>query len=162
LIIKRVVIFSLSFLLASSLQADIFAKGKSNLGLSVGAASSYGETYTVVGLSGHYFVADNVSIAGYYRGWLGASPSQNELSVGVNYFLPLVSKVRPYAGLFVREHFVSGYDDFTAYGVRGGVSVISGGNSFVSLGYAYESYTNCQYDGECSNSYPEIIVGVSF
>jgi len=148
--------------LYNTLQADIFVKGASNVGFSLGAATSYGNNYTLLGVSGNYFVVDNVSVAGYYRGWFGASPEQHELSVGINYFLPLAQKFRPYGGVFVRENFVSGYDNFGAYGIRGGVSLVQSTNSYISFGYAYERYTNCHYDGECSNSYPEIVAGFSF
>ena len=160
--IKKILHVSiLSAVLSCGAFGDIFQKGRSNVGFSLGAATSYGQTYTLLGISGHYFVMDNMSVAGYYRGWFGASPQQHELSVGLNYFLPLSQKIRPYAGVFVRENFVSGYDDFGAYGIRGGVSIVGSGNSYISLGYAYESYTQCS-EGECSNSYPEIVAGVSF
>ena len=153
-------VVSLSF---SSVSGDVFLKGKSNVGVSVGAASSYGETYTLVGITGNYFVIDNLSVSGYYRGWFGATPTQHELSLGTNYYMPLTRKFRPYGGVFFREHFVSGagYDDFFAYGVRGGVSMVNTNNTYLSVGYAYEVYGDCQFS-ECSNSYPELIAGFSF
>jgi len=148
-------------LLSVGAYGGMFEKGRSNVGFSLGAATSYGQNYTLLGVSGHYFIVDNVSVAGYYKGWFGASPEQHELSVGVNYFLPVSAKIRPYAGIFMRENFVNGYDNFGAYGARVGVSIVGAGNSYISLGYAYERYTQCSR-GECSNAYPEIVAGVSF
>ncbi len=150
------------FLLPFALYGGVFEKGKANIGFSLGAATSFGHNYTLFGVSGHYFLYDNLSLSGYYRGWFGASPTQHELSLGANYHLPLSKNLRPYGGVFVRENFVSGdYEDFEAYGVRGGVSIINGANSYFSIGYAYEWYGNCN-TSECSQSYPEVTAGFSF
>ncbi|MEA1982892.1 MAG: hypothetical protein U9N39_05045 [Campylobacterota bacterium] len=78
-------VLSILVLVSCIANADIFLKGKSNFGISVGAGSSYNNTYTIVGLSGNYFVVDNLSIGASYRGWFGATPMQNELALATNY-----------------------------------------------------------------------------
>lgn len=148
-------------LLSSLVNADIFSKDKMQFGVSLGAGYSYGNSYTLVGLSGNYFVVDNLSVGLSYRGWLGATPMQNELALSTNYFLPISQKFRPYVGAFIRETFVDGYDDFESYGARGGVAMVTK-NSYVSIGYAYEQFSSCTYNDECSTSYPEIVFGLSF
>ena len=157
---KKKILF-VALVMSSLLSADIFVKGKSNVALSVGAASNYGKDYLLVGVNGSYFVVDNLSVDLYYRGWFNATPTQHELSLGTNYYLPAFKKFRPYGGVFVREIFVSGRDNYGAYGVRGGVAMMNTASSYLSFGYAYERYTNCNF-GECSNSYPEITAGISF
>ena len=148
-------------ILATFMHADIFVKGKSNIGVSVGTASNYGKDYLLVGINASYFVVDNLSMDLYYRGWFNATPTQHELSVGTNYYLPLAKKFRPYGGVFVREVFVSDYKDYGSYGVRGGVAMINTASTYLSIGYAYEKYTHCTFE-KCSNSYPEITAGLSF
>ncbi|MEA2073587.1 MAG: hypothetical protein U9O86_08380 [Campylobacterota bacterium] len=152
----------LAFIIVSSLaQADIFKKGKSSFGVSLGAGSSYNNTYTLVGLSGNYFVVDNLSLGLSYRGWFGADPIQNELALATNYFIPISKKFRPYVGAFVRETLIDGYDNRESFGARGGVAMITN-NSYVSLGYAYEQFSSCLIKEDCSTSYPEIVFGLSF
>jgi len=149
-------------LLSTMLQAEIFDKGCSNVGVSLGAGTSFGETYTIVGLNANYFVMENLNVGVSYRGWFGATPTQNEISLATNYFVPLSAKIRPYAGVFTKKIFVSDMRDFESYGARGGVAVVMSKNSFVSFGYAYEQYANCPLASECSNSYPEVIFALSF
>lgn len=143
------------------LQAEIFDKGKSNFGVSLGAGSSYNNTYTLIGVSGNYFVVDNLSVGLSYRGWFGATPMQNEIALATNYFVPISEKFRPYLGAFVRETFIEGYDNRESYGARGGVAIVTN-NSYISLGYAYEQFGSCLIKEECSTSYPEIVFGLSF
>lgn len=144
------------------LNADIFAKKASNVGVSVGSAYSYGQQYILVGISGSYFVMDNLNINLYYRGWFNATPTQNELSVGSTYYIPLNKKIRPFIGVFTRQTFVSGFSDYGSIGARGGFALVNTKNTYASFGYAFEQYTNCPARMECSNSYPEIVFGLSF
>jgi hypothetical protein len=149
-------------ILGSLLYADIFDKGRSNVSGSVGLGSSMGNTYSIVGVNADYMLFDNISAGASYRGWFGADPMQNEISGRVNYYLPLNKKIYPYAGVFIKDTFVSGYRDFVSYGTRGGISMITRKNMFASVGYVYEVYDTCVYKDECSTSYPEFIFGLSF
>lgn len=148
-------------LLSSLVNADIFSKGKMNFGVSLGAGYSYGNNYTLLGLSGNYFVVENLSVGLAYRSWLGGTPMQNEVALSTNYYMPISEKFRPYVGAFVRETFVDGHDNFQSYGARGGVAMINK-NSYFSVGYAYEQFSSCKFNNECSTSYPEFIFGLSF
>jgi hypothetical protein len=163
-VIKKLILALM--LLGSFVSADIFEKGRSNVGVSLGAGSSYGNTYTLVGVSGNYFLVNNLALGMAYRGWFGASPTQNELSLGANYYLPISEKFRPYLGAFARETFISDHDDFSSYGARAGVAITMSSNSYVSVGYAYEEYSNCveilNRSKSCSSSYPEVVFALSF
>ena len=147
---------------ASLANADIFDKGKVNLGVSMGAGSSYGNTYTLLGVSANYFAVDNLSVGISYRGWFGSTPTQTEIALSANYYVPLNEKIHPYAGLFTRHTFISEYEDFQSYGARAGAAVTMSKNSYIGFGYAYEQYSNCVGDNECSTSYPEVVFALSF
>jgi len=160
MVVKKIL---LSILLISSLlNADIFEKGGVHLGVSLGIGStSYSGTYTVAGVSANYFVLDGLSVGAGYRGWFGIDPMRNELSLASTYYIPVSEMFRPYVGAFVRETFVSGYDNYASVGARGGLSIVSG-KTYFSVGYAYEQFSNCIFAGECYTSYPELVFGVSF
>ena len=153
--------FIILFLL-SVVHADIFVKGNKNIGASIGAGSSYGNTYTIVGLYGNYFIVDNLALGVGYRGWFGASPEMHELLLEGNYYIPFKNNIRPYLGLFTRQTFVQSYDDYQSYGAKAGVAFTTGKNSYVGIAYVLEYYSRCNDANECSNSYPEVVFGLSF
>ena len=158
-------LFLLVFLVFSTLShADFFKKGDSGVGIVLGAGSSNGDSYSVVGVSADYFVLDGLSIGAGYRGWFGIDPSINQLTVSGNYYIPVTKKFHPYIGGFVRETFVSGEDDYESYGARGGIAITMSPNSYMSFGYIYEEYGNCTETifRECSNSYPELVFSLAF
>jgi len=150
-------------LLSVVASAGMFSKGNKNIGVSLGAGSSYGNTYTVAGVNGHYFIMDDLAIGFGYRGWFGADPTMNELLLDGTYYLPLNQKFRPYLGVFVRQTFVSGYDDYQSYGGKAGLAITMSPNSYLGVAYVMEYYSDCQRaGGDCSNSYPEVVFGLSF
>ena len=149
-------------LLSTLVNADIFLKGNKNIGFSVGAGSSYGHTYTVVGLNANYFVVNNLALGVGYRGWFGASPQMNELLLEGNYYIPFKQNIRPYIGLFTRQTFVEDFDDYQSYGGKVGLAITTSKNSYIGVAYVLEYYSSCNFDNECSNSYPEVVFGLSF
>ncbi|WP_428739771.1 hypothetical protein [Sulfurimonas sp.] len=151
-------------LLVVVLNGDVFSKGKANLGLYVGGAQSFGYSYTIIGVSGEYYVADNLSLGGMYRNWSGSGPTQNEVSLYSNYFLPVDKRFKPYVGAFGRKTYIDSpvIDDFGSYGFRGGLSIITSNNSYISLGYAIEYFDSCVESEDCYRSYPELSAGISF
>lgn len=134
------------------------------MGVYLGAGESFNHSYTIMGVSGEYCVVDNLAVGAMYRTWFGGGPTQNELSLYSNYFFALQSNMRPYVGAFVRRTFISSelIDDFNSYGFRGGLSVITSQNSYISFGYAVEYYDTCVYLDQCKRTYPELTVGISF
>ena len=158
-------LFLLVFLFFSTMShADLFKQGNSSVGIVLGAGSSNGDSYSVVGVSADYFVLDGLSIGAGYRGWFGIDPSINQLTVSGNYYIPVTKKFHPYIGGFVRETFVSGEDNYESYGARGGIAITMSPNSYMSFGYIYEEYENCTETifRECSSSYPELIFSLAF
>ncbi|QOP46405.1 hypothetical protein [Sulfurimonas paralvinellae] len=155
-------IFILCVALISLANADIFLRGNKNIGASIGAGRAYNQNYTVAGVYGNYFIADNLSVGVGYRAWMGGTPSMQELQLEGTYYLPLNRKFHPYIGVFGRNTFVSSYKDYQSYGARAGLAITTSKNSYVGLGYIIEYYSDCNRLGECSNSYPEVVVGLSF
>ncbi len=140
----------------------LFSVGHKNFGFSIGSSSGYGNTYTVVGINANYFVTDNLSIGGGYQGWFGDDPKLNEISIPVTYYLPTQSIYKPYAGAIYRHTFISKpYKDYDAYGGRLGVAIVTGGNSFMTIGWVQEYYDDGQ-GGSDSRGYPEISAGFTF
>ena len=158
--IKKIIVGLL--FISSLLSADFFEKGRSSLGVVAGAGSSNGDGYFIAGVSGDYFIMNGLSIGGGYRGWFGTDPVQHQLTLSSSYYLSLGKQYHPYLGVFGRETFIDKYD-YSSYGGRVGLAMTMSRNSYISVGYAYEEYTNCK--GvliECSNSYPEFVFSLSF
>jgi hypothetical protein len=156
-------VITLSLLLGTLLSADgLFSKGQKNFGITAGASSGYGSNYTVLGASANYFVIDNLSIGASYRGWFGADPSINELSIPITYYFPTDSQYQPYLGITYQHTFMEEpYDDYNVYGGRVGVAMHLGENSFMMIGWVQE-YFDKTSDGDDSRGYPEISAGFAF
>ena len=154
-------------LVGSLVHADFFAKSNTSVGVAIGSSSiSRGfktETYTILGVNADYFVIDNLSVGLGYRGWFGGTPTLNQVTIPVTYYIPVSQKIRPYAGVFGRETFVSGeYDDYESYGVRGGVTMILSKNSYIGVGVVQEYYGSTKFQESSSSTYPEFIFAFSF
>ncbi len=152
----------IALLMGTALFGALFEQGSKNVGVNIGAGSNFGVNYTILGINASYFVVDNLQAGLEYRGWFGSGPAINEISVPVTYIVPLNDKFRPYLGGFFRKTFLdsSQGDDYSVYGARVGVSMITSGNSYASFGWVQEYYDNS--DGDSSNGYPEVAVGLSF
>ena len=152
--VKTILLVSLLVGISS---ADIFDKGKTTFGATAGASGEY----FLLGVNANYFALDNLNIGLMYRTWLGSTPTQNEFTLSANYFVRFHTKFRPYVGAFAKKRFVSGYDDISSLGARAGLAFVTG-NTFTSVGYAYEKYGECSQLQDCSSSYPEVVFGISF
>ncbi len=155
--------FFIILLLGHSLYAGgIFSIGHKNFGFSVGSSSGYGNTYTVVGVNANYFVAEGLSLGLGYQGWFGEDPKINQISMPLTYYVPLESSFSPYVGVIYRRTFIDKpYEDLNTYGGRIGVTLLTGANSFLSIGWIQEYYDNSSNENN-SRGYPEINAGFSF
>jgi len=160
-------IISLWLLSASLAWSGVYVQGSKNFGLSVGSGSlsvaRKTNVYTIVGVSANYFVVDNLSLGFGVRAWLGNSPSIQEVTVPVTYFIPLHETYRPYLGVFVRHTFVeSPFDDYNSYGGRAGVAMKLSDNAYMSLGWVQEFHDKDVFGNNSSSGYPEITIGIAF
>jgi len=127
----------------------------------VGTAWSYGTTYLTLGVGVGYDVFAGLTPSLQASFWAG-SPSVWMLQPGVDWFVPLPGRIRPYVGAYWAHWFVSaGYEDRDAIGFRGGLSFAQLGPASMALGVAYEHvYSGCTTG--CDYWYPQVSAGIGF
>jgi len=157
---RKVILLLLS--VATIHSEGIFSSGHKNFGLTVGTNSSFGNNYTTVGVNVNYYIIDNLSIGAAYNAFLGDSPSINEVTVPVTYYIPVEGvSYRPYVGTFYNQTFIEDpYNDYNILGGRIGISLQTSLNSFMSLGWVQEFSTSDKKREK--KGYPEISAGFSF
>ncbi len=164
--IKKIIVVAL-LLLSSISHAELFQKGNLGLGVVVGGGSinvsRKTQNYTIAGVSAEYFVIDDLSVGLGYVGWFGGTPSLNQVTIPVNYYVPLSKKFRPYVGGFVRQTFVSdGYDDYLSYGAKVGLAYTISKKAYIGVGWVNEFYDDSSIFKDSSTSYPEVTFAFSF
>lgn len=159
-------------LLGSLAQADSFVAGSRSIGITVGSGSvSYSggvtgtavENYFIAGVSGDYFVADDLSVGLGYRGWFGGTPVIHQATLPVTYYMPTESTLRPYLGGFYRYTHIGdkAYADYSSAGGRFGLAMLFK-NGYAGFGWVQEIYFGRKYVSERSSGYPEVVIGFSF
>jgi hypothetical protein len=124
---------------------------------SIGAGSSYGNTYFLVGARIGRELAAGLALEVDGQYWAGESPSLGKIAPGITWYAPF----RAYIGAYYARWFVgSGFPDQNAVGARAGYTMISRGRTFAGVGVAYERVLDCSRD--CESWWPEASVGVSF
>ncbi|WP_373002986.1 hypothetical protein [Sulfurimonas sp.] len=156
-------------LLSSVANAELFKKSNVGVGVAIGGGTvttvrDGQQNYTILGVNADYFVIDNLSVGIGVMSWLGATPTLNQITVPVTYYMPLNEKLRPYVGAFVRKTYVSdGYEDFESYGGKLGVAMILSPNSYIGAGMISEHQSSCSnWQDSCSRTYPEFVFAFSF
>lgn len=135
--------------------------GSKSIGVKLSSASIGREDYTILGLSGNYFVIDNLSIGAAYEYWFSGSPSISKLTVESTYFIPLAEKIKPYAGILASRYFVGdGFDDSNSHGFRAGLAFINS-PVILSAGIKREYFSEDKgvFSGD-STTY-EVVIGFS-
>lgn len=151
----------------ASLNADRFSQGDVGIGILVGGGSlstNYGvKNYTILGASADYFVIDDLSVGIGYTGWFGSSPTISQLTIPLNYYIPLDKKLRPYIGTFYRYTFIGKpYEDYSSFGAKAGVSMQVSKKAYLGAGWVQEYYDNCSNFKDCSAGYLEVSLIFSF
>ena len=156
-----------TLLLSITLYGGSFSAGNMGLGLTVGSGSvSYTtrgtQSYFIAGVGADYFVIDGLAIGVGYRGWFGGTPTINQATVPITYYIPTGKSFRPYGGAFYRyTTFSDDTNSYSSAGVRiGGAMMFTGG--YVGFGWVQEYYLDAADQGNSSSGYPEVVVGVSF
>jgi len=160
--------FILGLLLVSSVaQAELFQKDTLGIGVALGSGSlTVGRTtedYFLLGASAEYFVMDNLSVGLGVLSWIGGTPTLNQFTLPLTYYMPLSERFRPYAGVFFRETLVSdGYDNYSSYGAKLGLAYILSRNSYIGFAMVSEKYGSNSLYEDSSSTYPEITFAFSF
>ena len=140
----------------------VFSVGTKNVNIIASTDNSFGNNYTVLGLNANYFVLDNLSVGASYQAYLGGTPSINQVTVPVTYYVPLEGlPVHPYIGAFYTKTFIEDpYNDYDLYGGRVGVTMQTSNNSYVSVGWVQE--IDSSSNNISTRGYPEVSAGISF
>jgi hypothetical protein len=142
--------------------SNVFSKNSVSLGVKLGSASIGNQDYTILGLSGNYFIIDNLSVGLGYEKWYSGNPDIQKATVESTYFIPASEAVRPYLGLFYRRIMIDdGLDDINAYGYRAGVAFVQGRLVF-SAGIVQERYESDRVFFNDTETYMEAAVGITF
>jgi hypothetical protein len=161
-------------MLTMSLQADVslhkslFSQGSTSVGIRLGSASTGNENYTILGVSGNYFVIENLSVGLGYEKWFSGDPSIQKVTAESTYFIPASEKMRPYLGIFGRRIFISGndrfgrdYDDINSYGYRVGLAYTKD-RLLISAGLVQEKYESREGFLDSTETYAELTLGYVF
>jgi hypothetical protein len=153
--------------MASVAWADFFVKGNTGVGITVGSGSVQSgrqtKNYLIAGLNGEYFVLDRLSVGLGYVGWFGEEPRYDQVTFPVTYYYNVSRGYSIYGGVFGRYTMVSDvYDDYSSYGVRGGITYSISKKGYVGIGLVQEYYDECSWRKECSQTSPEFIFAFMF
>ncbi len=171
---KTVIIF---LFLGSLLYGDVLFKKSSVLvGVLLGSgsieysstSSSTTQNYFIIGVSGDYFVYDDVSIGFGVQQWMGDSPTLTQYTLPLTYYHDLNRDIYPYMGVLYRFNDYHGVykdlfgreysaEDTSLVGARVGVAYR------VHFGYFGLGLIS-EYDlkNSQSSTYPEFVIGFIF
>jgi len=142
--------------------SSMFSQDNVSIGVRLGSASIGNENYTILGVSGNYFVLDNLSIGIGYEKWFSGTPTIQKLTAETTYYIPASENIRPYAGLLYRRIFIGdNYGDVNAYGYRAGIAFVQG-RLLLSAGIVQEKYESSRRVLDDTETYGEFTVGISF
>lgn len=149
----------------SMLKGDVlFQKGSVGVGAVLGSGSAtFGagsNDYFIVGVSGDYFIVDDLSVGMGVTLWTGSDPKIMQYTLPVVYYFETSSKISPYLGVFYRYTDYLGEDAIASSssgGIKGGVAYrVSFG--YVAAGVVSEN----NFDTKENSTYPEFTLGFLF
>ena len=136
--------------------------GSGSVSYSVGPLSKV-ENYYIAGVSGDYYLYENLALGLGYRGWFGGSPTINQVTVPLTYYFDTGSKFRPYLGAFYRYTFINSdlFSDYSSAGGRVGMAIMFNGG-YAGLGWIQEYRLDANELKNTTSGYPEVVVGFTF
>lgn len=148
--------------------SDVFSQDNVSVGVKVGSASIGDESYTIAGISGNYFVVDNLCVGLGYEKWFSGDPDISKATVESTFYIPINEKFRPYAGLLYRHLFIGrskslsrDLDDVDAYGYRIGMAYAED-SMLISAGLVQEKYDTKHVLFNDTETYTEVTIGFIF
>lgn len=136
----------------------MFEQGRTHFSLEGGSGYAFDNSYLVVGVGVSHYVLDGLGVGLSVERWSGSDPGIVKYSPFVQYVFNRVSSVQPYVGGFFRHAVIGGLPSINSAGGRAGVHIAAGPDAYMSAGFVYESYLDCQRATyrTCAASYPEI------
>jgi len=141
-----------------------FSSGTTSLGVIAGSGSFNNDNYFILGGSVGYYVIKGLEVGVGLEHWFSGDPAITTVSPQVRYVFTQPEVIKPYVGVFYRRTFINSsvIDDQNSYGSRAGAYFSTNNGVYIGGGIVYEKYDDCSSVVDCSSTYPEIIVSVSF
>ncbi|WP_143247554.1 hypothetical protein [Agaribacterium haliotis] len=145
------------------LLADEFDQGSKRLGVTLGAGSSFGDDYMILGLGGGYFLTRGLEVGLDVQAWLGGDVDIYETTPTLTYVITQLGRFKPYVGALYKQTYIENMDDLSAYGGRAGFILDGNGKVYTRIGVVGLQYNDCKESRftSCSETYPEFAVMVS-
>jgi hypothetical protein len=139
-----------------------FSQGSTSLGVIVGSGQAFNDNYIIVGASVGYYVVRGLELGIDFQHWFSGDPAISKVSPQVKYVFTQMDTLKPYLGAFYRRTYVENYDDRDSFGYRAGAYFSANNGIYIGGGVVYEEYTDCSKYIDCTNTYPEVLISVSF
>lgn len=144
-----------------------FSKNSTSLGIVVGSGSAFNNNYLILGVGAGYYVTRGLELGMDVQRWFSGEPSITKVSPKVTYVFTQTKVIKPYVGAFYRRTYFGDFkgisiDDQDSYGYRAGAYFTSNNRVYIGGGIVYEEYKDCDPTYDCSTTYPEILITVSF
>lgn len=147
--------------------SSAFAKNSTSVGIVVGSGSAFNDDYLILGLGVNYYLVKGLEIGIDAQHWFSGDPSITKVSPKITYVFTQADVIKPYLGVFYRRTFYGDYngrsiDDDNSYGYRAGAYFSTNNRVYIGAGIVYEEYMDCNPTYDCSTTYPELTISVSF
>lgn len=139
-----------------------FSKGSTSIGIVAGSGRSLQENYVILGVGVGYYVVNGLEIGIDAQHWFSGDPAITKVSPQIRYVFTQAKTIKPYVGAFYRRTFIENLDNEDSFGYRAGAYFSSNNGVYIGGGIVYEEYRDCARFIDCSNTYPEILVTISF
>ena len=139
-----------------------FSKGSTSLGIVAGSGSAFNDDYIILGVGAGYYVLNGLEVGVDVQHWFSGDPSITKVSPQIRYVFTRPKTIKPYVGAFYRRTFIDNLDDQNSFGGRVGAYFSGNNGIYIGGGVVYEEYENCSRFVDCSTTYPEILISVSF
>ena len=144
-----------------------FSKNSTSVAFILGSGSAFNDNYIIAGIGVGYYVVRGLELGIDLQYWFSGDPSITKVSPQIKYVFTQPEVIKPYVGVFYRRTYYGDYrgidlDDQDSYGYRAGAYFSTNNRVYVGLGAVYEEYKGCSAYTDCSNTYPEVLVTVSF
>jgi hypothetical protein len=139
-----------------------FSKGSTSISIVAGSGSSFNNNYVILGVGAGYYVFNGLEIGIDLQHWFSGEPSITKVSPQIKYVFTQPKIIKPYIGAFYRRTYIENFENENAFGYRAGAYFSSNNGVYVGGGIVYEEYQDCSRFVDCSTSYPEVLISVSF
>lgn len=139
-----------------------FSKGATSIGIVAGSGRAFQDDYIILGVGVGYYVVNGLELGIDVQHWFSGDPSITKISPQIRYVFTPSKTIKPYVGAFYRRTFIDNLEDDDSFGYRAGAYFSANNGVYIGGGIVYEEFQDCSRFVDCANTYPEIIISVSF